>query len=78
MPSWCGVVGCSNNNSAGKRVRFYKLPAVLYHLDIRTRDLSIERRARWPASINRKDLAPTQVHKTKSTLLVCSDNFIKG
>ena len=56
MPSWCGVVGCSNNNSAGKQVRFYKLPAILDHLDSRTRNLSIERRAQWLASINSKDL----------------------
>ena len=78
MPSWCGVVGCCNNNRAGKQVRFFKLPAIVDHLDSRTRDLSTERRARWLVSINRKDLTLRQLHKTKSTLLVCSDHFIKG
>ena len=35
---------------------FYKLPAILDHLNSRTRDLSIERQARWLAGINRKYL----------------------
>ena len=83
MPLWCGVVGCSNNDGTGKQVRFYKLFAILEHLDSRMhmRDLSTERSARWLASITiviAKTLPPMQLHKTKSTLLACGDHFIKG
>ena len=59
------------------RLGFISYWLLLDHLDSRTLDLSIERRARWLASINRKDLTPWQLHKTKSTLLVCSDHLIK-
>ena len=53
MPLWCGVVGCSNNNGTGKQVRFYKLLAILEHLDSRMhmRDLYTERSARWLATV---------------------------
>ena len=46
------------------------------------RDLSTERGALWLARLAllviAKTLPPMQLHKTKSTLLVCGDHFIKG
>ena len=84
MPLWCGVVGCSNNNGTGKQVRFYKLFAILEHLDSRMHICVI-----YPLNevhdgslallvVIAKTLPPMQLHKTKSTLLVCGDHFIKG
>ena len=61
----CGVVGCSNNQSNCIYGFFKKFK-------------SHQRRTRWLALINRKNLTNAQLSEKNSTLRVCGKHFISG
>ena len=68
----CCVYGCSNRSDKGSGKSFFKVPSIIKHHGNESLVLSTERRNKWFASINRKELnvSVSRDHK------VCEDHFI--
>ncbi|XP_034041885.1 uncharacterized protein LOC117524223 [Thalassophryne amazonica] len=75
MPSFCGIIGCSNRKNRETNHSFFRLPAIIEHQGENTRELSSKRRAIWLARIARSDLTS---ESSLANLRICSDHFIKG
>ena len=66
----CFVSGCTNYGYR-KGISYHRFPAILEHQGEKSRQLSIERRRRWIAAVNRdKDATPYSY--------VCSAHFVSG
>lgn len=74
MVNFCAVYGCSNRSNRERNRSFFRIPAIIYHSDEKTKNLSRERRQRWLAMIQRQDLTDSQIVSTR----ICSDHFISG
>ena len=72
----CGVVGCGNNQS-NCIYGFFKLPSIRRTSEDEEK-LSHQRRTRWLALINRKNLTNAQLSEKNLTLRVCGKHFISG
>ena len=79
----CAVVGCSNRSEDkkrrkkdGKKVSFFRIPAVIRHTDNRDLELSTRRRDGYLAVISRDDLTAEMMEN--SDYRVCSDHFVTG
>ncbi len=70
----CAVVNCHNCSDKGENIRFFRLPAVINHQGPQALQLSIERRQRWSAKINRQDLTQERYHNVG----ICSRHFVSG
>ena len=60
MPSFCLVVGCSNNKKKNLELCFCRVPKIITNQGEETEILSTERRTRWLAAISRADLTETE------------------
>ena len=56
MPSFCLVVGCSNNKKKNSDLWFCRVPKIVTNQGEETEILSTERRTRWLAAISGADL----------------------
>ena len=77
----CAAVGCSNRSGQGhnkdrKKVRFFRIPAIIRHTDKRDLELSTKRRNGYLAAISRDDLTAEMLEN--SDYRVCSDHFVDG
>ena len=78
----CAVVGCSNRSGDkrrkkdGKKVSFFRIPAIIRHTDNRDLELSTRRRDGYLAAISRDDLTAEMMEN--SDYRVCSDHFVTG
>ena len=78
----CAVVGCSNRSGRnkkghkkdGKKVSFFRIPAIIKHTDNRDLKLSTKRRDGYLAAISRDDLTTEMLDN--SDYRVCSDHFV--
>ena len=81
----CAVVGCSNrasnrsgqgHNKDRKKVRFFRIPAIIRHTDKRDLKLSTQRRDGYLAAISRDNLTAEMLEN--SDYRVCSNHFVDG
>ena len=80
----CAIVGCSNRsgkggkktNKEGKKISFYRIPAVIRHTDKRDLELSTKRRDGYLAAISREDFTVDILEN--SDYRVCSEHFVDG
>lgn len=68
----CCVYGCNNRSDNGGGKSFFKVPNIVSHHGEESLLLSTERRNKWFASINRKELNVC----VKKDHRVCEDHFI--
>ena len=74
MPSFCLVVGCSNNRKKNPDLSFCRVPKIVRSQGEETEILSTERRTRWLAAISRADLTETILENDR----VCRIHFHSG
>ena len=67
-------VNCANRSDRDKGIRFYRLPSVITHQGVQTKERSQERQLAWLAKIRREDLLPGQYKNVR----VCSTHFLSG
>ena len=70
----CLIVGCSRKTGRGKRVRLYRVPAIITNQGPEVEELSIERRRLWISAISRADLTDKILNSDK----VCDRHFHSG
>ena len=74
MPSFCLVVGCSNDKKKNPELCFCRVPKIITNQGEETEILSTERRTRWLAAISRADLTEKILENDR----VCSIHFKSG
>ena len=70
----CLIVGCSRKTGRDKRIRLYRVPAVLINQVPEVEELSIERRRRWISAISLDDLTEKILNSDR----VCDEYFHSG
>ena len=74
MPSFCLVVGCSNDKKKNPELCFCRVPKIITNQGEETEILSTKRRTRWLAAISRADLTEKILENDR----VCSIHFKSG
>lgn len=74
MPSFCLIVGCSNNKRKNPELCFCRVPKIVTTQGEETEILSTERRPRWLAAISRADLTEKILENDR----VCGIHFQSG
>ena len=74
MPSFCLIVGCSNDKKRRPDLSFCRVPKVITSQGEQTEILSNERRTRWLAAISRDDLTESKLENDR----VCGIHFHSG
>lgn len=74
MPSFCLIVGCSNNKRKNPELCFCRVPKIVTTQGEETEILSTERRTRWLAAISRADLTEKILENDR----VCGIHFQSG
>jgi len=70
----CCVAGCSKCSGCDSDVRFFRIPAIIWHRDIHDLELSQQRRDGLIAAISRQDLDVNALEKYR----ICSRHFVSG
>ena len=74
MPSFCLIVGCTNDKKTKPDLSFCRVPKIVTHQGAETEISSSERRRRWLAAISRGDLTEKILENDR----VCGIHFHSG
>lgn len=74
MPSFCLIVGCSNDRKKCPDLSFCRVPKIITNQGEETEILSTERRTKWLATISRDDLTEKILENDR----VCGIHFHSG
>ena len=74
MPTFCLMIGCSNDKKSCPNLSFCRVPAIIKNEGEAAEILSAERRRLWLAAISRDDLTEKILKNDR----VCGRHFVSG